>query len=57
MYAWEFRFIEKINEIREKEIYYLKKNAMLMALSTSVANHSQYIVSVILHSRQTIASI
>ncbi|XP_053388123.1 multidrug resistance-associated protein 1-like isoform X2 [Mercenaria mercenaria] len=46
MYAWEYTFIQKIQDIRKKEIEYLRKNATLMAISTSVANHSQYMAYV-----------
>jgi len=45
MYAWEFTFIQKIDDIRQKEISLLRRNANLMAVGTAVAYHSQAIVS------------
>ena len=44
MYAWEYTFMKKVKEIREKEIGFLKQNATLMAISTAIANHSPFMV-------------
>lgn len=44
MYAWEFTFIQKIDQIRQKEVELLRKNALLNAIGTSVAYHSQSVV-------------
>ncbi|KAH3867977.1 hypothetical protein DPMN_031113 [Dreissena polymorpha] len=44
MYAWEYTFIKKVDEVRVREIRLLKKNAYLMAIGTSLANHSQFLI-------------
>ncbi|KAL4236836.1 hypothetical protein ACF0H5_005222 [Mactra antiquata] len=48
MYAWEFTFIQRINDIRKIEEKKLIQNAVLMAIGSSVANHCQFIVHFVL---------
>ena len=44
MYAWELSFMKKVKEIRDKELNTLSTNAILMAISTAVCTHGQYLV-------------
>lgn len=44
MYAWELSFMKKVKEIRDKELNTLWTNAILMAISTAVCTHGQYLV-------------
>ncbi|XP_021347158.1 multidrug resistance-associated protein 1-like [Mizuhopecten yessoensis] len=45
MYAWESTFIEQIKKIRNLEMNFLKKNAIVTAFGLVVANHSPFFMN------------
>ncbi|XP_033725322.1 multidrug resistance-associated protein 1-like [Pecten maximus] len=45
MYAWESTFIERIKKIRNVEMKFLRKNAIVTALAVVVANHSPFFMN------------